>query len=90
MRQASSWKGYTLLALVGLVLALAQVWIRLQVVALGYALSNTRQLVHTLEGERQALEVEWSARIAPSRLADQATRRLGLGAPQPDQVIRLP
>src|SRR5947209_8224958 len=36
MRQASPWKGYTLLALVGLMLALAQVWIRLQVVALGY------------------------------------------------------
>ena len=90
MRRVSHWKGYMLLALVGLLLALSQVWVQLQVVALGYALSNTRQLLHTLEGERQALKVEWNTRIAPSRLAAQATRRLGLSAPQPDQVIRMP
>jgi len=69
------------------VLALAQVWTRLQVIALGYTLSNTRQLVHTLQGERQELEAQWSALTTPSRLSEQADRRLGLGAPQPEQVI---
>lgn len=91
MRPVRHWRGAMPLALVGLLLlALAQVWTRLQVVAVGYALSNTRQLIHSLEGERQVLEGEWSARIAPGRLADQAARRLGLGTPLPEQVIRMP
>ncbi|MBI3801333.1 MAG: cell division protein FtsL [Deltaproteobacteria bacterium] len=89
MQNSSHWVRYTLLALVGLVLALAQVWTRLQVVAVGYTLSNARQLVHTLQGERQELEAQWSASTTPSRLGEQATQRLGLSAPQPEQVLRV-
>jgi hypothetical protein len=90
MRRSGHWGGYAVLAVVGLGLACVQVWTRLQVVAVGYQLSNTRQLIHSLEGEQQALAVEWSALTTPGRLERQATRRLGLGAPQPEQVIRLP
>ncbi|HEV8715372.1 MAG TPA: hypothetical protein VGX03_21395 [Candidatus Binatia bacterium] len=89
MRASSHWVRYTLLALIGLLLALAQVWTRLQVVAVGYSLSNTRQLVHTLQGERQELEAQWSALTTPGRLGDQATQRVGLSAPQPEQVMRV-
>jgi len=46
--------------------------------------------VHSLEGEKQALEVEWRALTAPSRLAEQAAKRLGLAAPRPEQVVRIP
>ncbi len=87
MRGFNHWQGYTVLVLVGLLLALAQVWTRLQVIAIGYTLSNTRQLVHTLQGEQQELEAQWSALTTPSRLSEQATQRLGLSAPQPEQVI---
>ncbi len=90
MRRSRFWVRFALLVLTGLLLAYAQVWTRLQVVAVGYALSNTRQLVHTLTGERQALAVEWSTLTAPSRLAAQATERLGLRAPRPAQVVQLP
>jgi cell division protein FtsL len=90
MPRSRGWGQYVTLAVVGLGLTLAQVWIRLQVVALGYTLSNTRQLVHSLEGEKQALEVEWRALTAPSRLAEQAAKRLGLAAPRPEQVVRIP
>jgi hypothetical protein len=90
MRHSRRWIQYLALAVVGLVLALVQVWIRLQVVASGYTLSSTRLLVHSLEGERQALEVEWRALTAPGRLADQAAKRLGLADPRPEQVVRLP
>mgnify|MGYP003458403176 CR=1 FL=1 len=83
------WKKTMLLALLGLVLAVAQVWTRLQVVAVGYALSNTRQLLRTLEGQRQMLEGDWRTKTSPARLADQATRRLGLSAPQAGQVVRV-
>jgi cell division protein FtsL len=89
MQGSSYWVRYTLLALIGLLLALAQVWTRLQVVAVGYRLSNTRQLVHTLQGERQELEAQWSALTTPGRLGAQATQRLGLSAPQPEQVMRV-
>jgi cell division protein FtsL len=89
MQEMEHWKSYVLLVVVGLLLVFALVWTRLQVVAVGYALSNTQQLLHTLEGERQALLTEWSARTAPGRLTEQATQRLGLGAPEPEQVVRM-
>ena len=89
MQRSSHWVRYTLLVLVGLLLALALVWTRLQVVAVGYTLSNTRQLVHTLQGERQELEAQWSAATTPSRLGEQATHRLGLNAPLPEQVMKV-
>jgi cell division protein FtsL len=81
---------YAVLVVLGLGLALAQVWARLQVVAVGYQLANTQQLVRSLKGERQALEMQWSTLLAPGRLAAQADKRLGMGAPQPDQVVRMP
>ena len=89
MQGSSHWVRYTVLALIGLFLALAQVWTRLQVVAVGYTLSNTRQLLYTFQGERQELEAQWSALTTPGRLGEQATQRLGLSAPQPEQVMRM-
>lgn len=89
MQGSSHWVRHTVLALIGLFLALAQVWTRLQVVAVGYTLSNTRQLLYTLQGERQELEAQWSALTTPGRLGEQATQRLGLSAPQPEQVMRM-
>lgn len=83
------WKKAVLLALIGLVLAVAHVWTRLQVVATGYALSDSRRLLRTLEGQRQMLEGEWRTKTAPARLAEQATQRLGLTAPQPGQVVHV-
>lgn len=90
MSRSASWIWYAVIALVGLTLALGQVWIRLQVVAVGYKLSNTRQLIHSLEGERQTLRVQWSALTTPTQLAAQAERRLGMSAPEPEQVVRVP
>ena len=90
MERSQLWRRYAVLVVVGLGLALAQVWTRLQVVAVGYQLANTRQLVHSLEGERQALEMQWSALIAPGLLGVQADKRLGMGVPQPEQVVRMP
>jgi len=90
MERFQLWRRYAVLVVVGLGLALAQVWTRLQVVAVGYQLENTQQLVHSLEGERQALEMQWSALIAPGFLRVQADKRLGMGVPQPEQVVRMP
>jgi len=90
MQRPQFWRRYAALAVIGLGLALVQVWARLHVVAVGYQLSNTRELIHSLEGEHQALEMQWSALVAPNHLAVQAEKRLGMSAPQPQQVVRMP
>lgn len=90
MWRSEHWRGYAALALVMLLLTLVQVWTRLQVVKVGYVLSSTEKLVHTLRGEQRALEVEWSTRTAPGRLAEQAAQRLGLSSARPGQVIMMP
>jgi cell division protein FtsL len=90
MQRPQLWRRYTVVAVVGLGLVLVQVWARLQVVAVGYQLSNTQELIHSLEGERQALEMQWSALTAPSHLAGEAEKRLGMSVAQPQQVVRMP
>ena len=89
MERFQLWRRYVVVVAAGLGLALAQVWTRLQVVAVGSQLASTRQLIYSLEGERQALESQWRTLIAPSRLASQAAERLGMGAPRPEQVVRM-
>ena len=83
-----AWIGCSFVALVGLGLVCIQIWTRLQVVATGYTLSNARQLVQTLERDQRTLEAEWSGLTASGRLAEHATQRLGLTAPQHGQVVQ--
>ena len=90
MRRRAAWGSYTTVAVVGLALILAHIWIRLRVVSVGYALSNTRQLVHTLDEGQQELKVEWEAIIAPGRLTQSAGKRVGLSLPRSEQIIILP
>ncbi len=83
---ARRWLGHGLVALLGLGLVCAQIWTRLQVVATGYALSDTRHLLQTLEAEQRRLEAEWSRLTASGRLTRLAHQRLGLGLPRAGQV----
>ncbi len=71
-------------------LAAAHVWVRLRVVSVGYALSDTRRLISSLEAEQAALRVEWQAATAPGNLSRLADERLGLSFPRPEQVVSLP
>ena len=76
------------LCLVGIVLL--HVWLRLQVVQFGYALSTTSKLQSQLEQERRELTVELATLTSPDRLEAMARKRLGLVAPEKGQVIVLP
>ena len=76
------------LCLVGVVLL--HVWLRLQVVRFGYALSTTSKLQSQLEQERRELTVELATLTSPDRLEAMARKRLGLVAPEKGQVIVLP
>jgi cell division protein FtsL len=83
--------------LVGLVLflglvgvALVHVWLRLQVVHMGYVLSTTTKLQSRLEQENRELKLELATLTSPKRLEATARKRLGLVPPEKGQVIILP
>jgi cell division protein FtsL len=76
------------LVLVGL--CMLDVWLRLQVVNVGYELSAARQMQLRLEHERQELEVERATLRDRGRLEDRARRRLGMTEPHKGQVVDLP
>jgi cell division protein FtsL len=69
---------------------LLHVWLRLQVVNQGYALSATTKLEQRLEQEQRELKVEFATLTSPKRLEAMARRRLGLRPPEKGQVIVLP
>jgi len=70
--------------------ALVHVWLRLQVVQMGYALSMTNKLQNQLEQERRQLKVDLATLTSPERLEAMARSRLGLVSPEKGQVIVLP
>ncbi len=76
------------LGLVGV--ALLHVWLRLQVVHMGYVLSTTSKLQNQLEQENRELKVELATLTSPDRLEAMSRRRLGLRPPEKGQVIVLP
>ncbi len=81
---------FVLLAL-GLVgVALLHVWLRLQVVHMGYVLSTTSKLQNQLEQENRQLRVELATLTSADRLEAMSRRRLGLRPPEKGQVIVLP
>ncbi|HEY3306442.1 MAG TPA: cell division protein FtsL [Candidatus Binatia bacterium] len=76
---------------VGLVaMALLHVWLRLQVVHLGYVLSTMSKLQSQLEQENRELKVELATLTSPGRLEAMARARLGMTEPQRGQVVVLP
>ena len=81
---------FTVLALCLMRVALLHVWLRLQVVQMGYVLSTTSKLENQLEQENRELKVELATLTSPDRLEAMARRRLGLMPPEKGQVIILP
>lgn len=69
---------------------LIHVWLRLQVVRMGYVLSTTSKLQARLEQENRVLKIELATLMSPDRLEALARRRLGLAAPEKGQIIVLP
>jgi cell division protein FtsL len=70
--------------------ALLYVWLRLQVLNQGYALSATTKLQQRLEQEQRELQLEHATLTSPERVEAMARRRLGLRPPEKGQVIVLP
>src|ERR687891_2007301 len=92
-RRRQRWRhvGTVALLVVGLVgVALLHVWLRLQVVHMGYVLSTTTKLQNQLEQENRELKVELATLTSPDRLEAMSRTRLGLTPPEKGQVIVLP
>jgi cell division protein FtsL len=91
LRVMRGWLVRRVLVLGGVlvVLAMLQVWLRLQVVHLGYELSAARKMQLRLEHEQRELEVELATLRDPRRLAEVARRRLGMTDPERGQVVIL-
>lgn len=87
-RQSIIWTAGLLVVLMGLVWL--HVWLRLQVVHLGYVLSTTSKLQGRLEQENRELKIELATMTSPERLESLARRRLSLRQPEKGQVIVLP
>jgi cell division protein FtsL len=77
-------------ALAALAVALALVWVRLQLVHTGYDLSTARQIERRLEQEQRELQIEIATRTSPRRLEEMARGRLGMGPPAPGQIVTRP
>ncbi len=77
------------LGLVLVALCLAHVWLRLQVVNIGYDLSDARQMQMRLEQQRRELELELAMLRDRTRLGELATKRLGMQEPDKGQVVEL-
>lgn len=71
-------------------LALLHVWLRLQVVHLGYVLSTASKLQNQLEQENRELKLELATLTTPDRLDKVARARLGLKDPEKGQIVILP
>jgi cell division protein FtsL len=82
------WIAVLALVLVGV--TLLHVWLRLQVVHMGYVLATTSKLQNQLEQENRELKVELATLTSPDRLEAMARQRLGLRPPEKGQVIVLP
>lgn len=79
-----------LLGLMLLGLALVHVWLRLQVIQIGYVLSTTSKVQSQLEQENRELKLELATLTSPDRLEEKARTRLGLREPAKGQVVLLP
>ena len=69
--------------------ALAHVWVRLQVVRLGYQISQETDREKRLQQVHRKLQVERALLRSPERLERLARERLNLSMPDPGTIQRL-
>jgi cell division protein FtsB len=79
----------TALGAVLVLLCLVQVWLRLQVVDVGYQLSAARSMLDRIDHEHRQLRAEIATLQDAGSLANAARAKAGLVEPQKGQVIEL-
>ena len=74
-----------LVAAVGVV----HVWVRLQTIKLGYAISNEKVVQKKLREQNSSLSIDLAGLKAPKRIEKVARERLKMDFPRPGQVVEL-
>jgi len=69
------------------ILCLLYVWLRLDIIHLGYHIEQLEQEKIGLERRHEDLQVHWSQLMSPEAIAQAASKNLGLKNPQPGQII---
>lgn len=67
--------------------SLFYVWSRIQVIQLGYEISNALKEERTLNGLNKKLRLEIATLKSYARIEKLAAEELGMAKPRPDQVI---
>lgn len=88
-RQLSRIMLFLLVAMICIAAGMAQVWVRLRIVRIGYELSIEADRLKRLESVHQKLSVEHALLRNPKRIGDMARNRLGLRSPSPDEVKKI-
>lgn len=70
--------------------AFTYVWCQVQVVQLGYKLSQVHQVHTRLLNDNKTLHLELARLRAPERVERVALQQLGLKQPRKDQIVVLP
>jgi cell division protein FtsL len=73
-------------ALVVTLAALAHVWVRLQIIAIGYDISRETKLRHDLREANQRLSLEMRTRMDLSLVEKMAREALHMAPPDPRQI----
>jgi cell division protein FtsL len=76
-----------ILAFVFIGCSLSYVWSHHQIIALGYEASQAAREEQELLQENKRLRLELAALKSPARIERMASRDLGLGTPQKEQLI---
>lgn len=75
------------LVAVAIVFSLLFVWVRIQVIQLGYEVSRLRRETTELAEQKNRLEAEVAILKAPSRLETIAKERFGMRLPQGNEIV---
>ncbi|MCX8011884.1 MAG: cell division protein FtsL [Desulfobacterota bacterium] len=84
------FKNYLLIVTTVVFCVLLFVWSRLEVLQMGYELSQTNKTYEYLVKENQCLRVEVASLKSPVRIEKIARERLGLINPKPENILLIP
>lgn len=76
-----------ILSVAGVLLALAYVWIRVQVIETGYEVSRIRKETNELKEQKEILEAQVGALKSPVRIETIAIEKFGMRLPNSDEIV---
>ncbi|MFH0798900.1 MAG: cell division protein FtsL [Pseudomonadota bacterium] len=76
-----------ILIFIGVALSLLYVWIRIQVIQLGYEVSRIRKETTELKEQKNRLDAEVASLKSPDRLEAVGRERFGMRLPRSDEIV---